>query len=203
MSASNSTSAASSVAAPSGVPSRPVIVWLARHGETTWNQSRRIQGWSDIPLSNRGREQARTLAFETYGGAFDRVWSSDLGRAVETAEIIPRPPQTDVRLRELHFGELEGLTWDDLHTSTQEALMEFDGFSAPGGESVEVMRRRAVAFVDELVPGTHLVVTHAGIIRVLLWACGIDDHPEPGQLSTVDWTNKEAGTHHAHTRTQL
>lgn len=78
-----------------------VRVWLVRHGETRWNTERRLQGISDIELSDRGREQAEQLRLRLGGRSFDAVWSSDLLRAVETAEIIFGGPRIDARLREL------------------------------------------------------------------------------------------------------
>ena len=85
---------------------------LVRHGETDWNRLGRWQGHSDTPLNARGREQARELAPQLDG--VDVVYSSDLARARETAEILAEELGADVRLdarlRERGFGAWEGLT---------------------------------------------------------------------------------------------
>src|SRR6266851_890326 len=87
-------------------------IYLIRHGETDWNRDRRIQGQSDTPLNDVGRAQARLLGLKLLDVRFELAYSSDLSRAIETAELIlePRPIAiaTDVGLRERAFGEWEG-----------------------------------------------------------------------------------------------
>ncbi len=84
---------------------------LVRHGETDWNRDGRWQGGSDTSLNDVGREQARALADELDGN-ISTVYSSDLARARETAEIVVAniglPVQIDPRLRERGFGSWEG-----------------------------------------------------------------------------------------------
>jgi probable phosphoglycerate mutase len=104
---------------------------------------------------------------------------------VETAEIVGGPPTQDERLRELNFGRLEGRGWSGLSPETQRALMAFDGFQAPGGESVEQLRVRVGRFMEELPPGDHLVVTHGGVARLLLREVGMDRAIAPGSVSEV------------------
>jgi probable phosphoglycerate mutase len=113
------------------------------------------------------------------------VWSSDLTRAVETAQIAVGPPTQDGRLRELDFGELEGKGWDDLLPETRHALVAFDGFKAPGGESLDQLRFRIAAFVEELLPGDHLMVTHGGVARLLLRDVGTDQAIAPGSVANL------------------
>lgn len=113
---------------------------------------------------------------------FTRLWSSDLRRCIETAQIVAGEPTLDRRLRELDFGEIEGLRFDDLDAATQKGLMAFDGFAAPGGESVPAFRDRIGEFFDELPEGRHLVVTHGGVIRLLLRQLGHDFRVPPGGL---------------------
>lgn len=169
----------------------PAGVWLVRHGITAWNQEGRLQGWADIGLSAEGRRQAQALKTQISRRHFDGVWASDLSRAIETARILAGEPTTDTRLRELDFGDLEGRGWAELDPPTQEALIEFDGFAAPRGESVEHLRVRVVSFMDQLPPGQHLVVTHAGPFRSVLDVCGVRAHPEPCQIWEIDWRTKE------------
>jgi len=87
---------------------------LVRHGETDWNAAGRLQGHTDRPLSDYGREQARRLAEELVGEEFDAIYASDLARARETAEIVGAqldlPVVLDPDLREKNWGTWEGLT---------------------------------------------------------------------------------------------
>ena len=87
---------------------------LVRHGETDWNAEGRLQGHTDTPLNDYGRRQARTLADELAGEPIDAVYSSDLARARETAEIVGGrlglTVVVDPGLREKNWGSWEGLT---------------------------------------------------------------------------------------------
>jgi len=154
-------------------------LWLVRHAETDWSNSGRLCGWTDIPLSARGRDHARALAWTLAGRRFTSVWSSDLRRAVETARLSYGNPTTDPRLRELSFGALEGFRWAELAPAMQAAMLTFDGFAAPDGESVDALRQRVLAFVADLPPGDHLVFTHGGVIRLLLRRAGSDRTVDP------------------------
>ena len=167
-----------------------VRVWLVRHGETQWNVEHRFQGISDIELTPRGREQAKELAVRMGDRRFDAVWSSDLSRAVETARIVFGEPRIDPRLRELDFGEIDGLTWSDLSDEVREALLEFRGFEAPNGEAVETLHDRVVEFMDELDSGDHVVVTHGGIVRMISELCGIPAFPGHCEVTVVNWSNR-------------
>ena len=161
-------------------------LWLVRHGETEWSVAGRLNGWRDVPLNERGRAQARGLSDRLRGHAFVGTWSSDLRRASETARLAFGEPTVDRRLRELDFGALEGLTWDELDEPTQDALISFDDFAAPGVESVPAFRARVTEFVGGLEAGDHLVVTHGGVIRLLLRDAGLLDHGVgPGEVTLL------------------
>src|ERR1700726_4041675 len=90
--------------------------WLVRHGMTQWNAQKRIMGQSDIPLSAKGRVQARWLARQLRAREIAAIYASDLARARETAQIIaahrtpPLPVHVSPAWRELNFGKWEGLT---------------------------------------------------------------------------------------------
>src|SRR6185437_6606991 len=90
---------------------------LVRHGETDWNAERRYQGHADVPLNDRGVEQARELAEQLAGERIDAIYSSDLSRAHATAEIVGErlgvPVVTDPDLREIDVGAVEGLTFEE------------------------------------------------------------------------------------------
>src|ERR1700760_4361850 len=93
---------------------------LARHGETDWNREGRWQGWADPPLNDTGRAQARELAEQLRSVPFDAVFSSDLARARETAEIVAAPHGVPVvvepQLREIDIGSWSGLTHDEIRS---------------------------------------------------------------------------------------
>jgi 2,3-bisphosphoglycerate-dependent phosphoglycerate mutase len=163
---------------------------MVRHGETDWNANRRFQGWTDVALTDVGRAQATMLAESLVGLRFHSVWSSDLTRAVETARLAYGEPVADHRLRELNFGDLEGSVWEDLTPSLRAELVAFDGFAAPGGESMGEFKARIVEFLDALPAGDHLVVTHGGVIRMVTRECGSDGFPGHADVVMLDWTNR-------------
>ncbi|MEW6046738.1 MAG: histidine phosphatase family protein [Bacillota bacterium] len=165
-------------------------LWVVRHGETAWTRRGRLTGWTDIPLARRGRAQAQALRPRLEHEIFQGVFSSDLRRAVETARLAYGEPAIDRRLREIHFGELEGAEWDTLAPPYRKALVAFDPFVAPGGESVEMFRRRVVDFVEALPPGRHLLFTHGGVIRCLLREMGEDRFLPPASVVGLDWIRK-------------
>ena len=162
-----------------------MTVWLVRHGATDWTDAGRFNGWTDVPLNERGIEQAHELATTLELSDDVTIWSSDLIRARSTAAALG-PPRIDARLRELDFGELEGLTWGRCDLATREALVAFDGFVAPGGESVAALGARIDAFLADLFrdgrrEGEHVVVTHGGVIRLFLRRHSGDRHVAPGE----------------------
>jgi probable phosphoglycerate mutase len=157
-------------------------LWLVRHGATDWSDAGRLNGWTDVPLNERGRLQARRLEGALAGKSFAGVWTSDLSRSTETAHLAAFGAVTDERLRELDFGELEGKTWDECPPDAREALLAFDDFEAPGGEAVTNLRRRVHEFAARLGEGDHLVFTHGGVIRLLLREAGRDSSIAPGGL---------------------
>ncbi|AJF25786.1 phosphoglycerate mutase [Haloarcula sp. CBA1115] len=157
---------------------------VARHGETTWNRDGRIQGWAPSRLTDQGQEQATALGAwldERYG--VDRVFASDLRRTRETAAAandgyggLP-DPEFETDWRERGFGTMQGLYAEEL-------LDEFPGHdrdasvisldAAPeGGEGIPTFRGRVESVWDRAIATTDagettLVVTHGGVIKVLL-----------------------------------
>lgn len=168
-----------------------VEVWLVRHGETPRSRSGRLAGWVDTPLSPHGREQARALRPLLANHVFRSVWSSDLRRAVTTARLAFGDPCRDPRLRELDFGELEGLPWRRLPEPHQSALERFWDLAPPGGETAAQLRRRVADFLDELPSGRHLLFTHGGVIRAVRQMVGDDGFVPTGTLVAVDWSARE------------
>lgn len=154
---------------------------LIRHGETDWNTQQRIQGQCDLPLNEIGRRQARDLQ-PVLATAFAepavpaRVISSDLQRALQTAQIAINglaDIETDTRLREINYGEWEGL---DRRTLEQrcpaEAARWFRGddfvFNPHGGESLEELHQRMAAFHEDVI--LPMIQPHAQ--RVIIFTHG-------------------------------
>jgi probable phosphoglycerate mutase len=160
-------------------------LWLVRHGATDWSEAGRFNGWTDVTLNELGKRQSERLRERLRAMKFHGVWSSDLVRATETARLAAAAAAPDRRLREIDFGEIEGLTWAECPTHVRKALVGFEGFEAPGGESVSRLRDRVVEFVDGLSHGDHLVFTHGGVIRVLSRGMDRDVNVPPGGLLRV------------------
>lgn len=160
-------------------------ILLVRHGETDWNRDGRWQGHSNTSLNARGREQAEQLADELTE-EIDVVYSSDLARARETAEIVAGrlglEVRTDPRLRERGFGSWEGLTRSEIEERDGDALALWRTGKGPGAHDAEpfdAFADRMVSFLEDVLdrhPGEEvLVVAHGGSIRVIhALASGLD-----------------------------
>lgn len=159
------------------------MLYLIRHGETEWNRQRRIQGWGDSPLTAKGQAQARAV-----GALIKRVCanateltviSSPLGRTLWTARLVAEAAgidatdiATDPRLREISFGDFEGLSWPEFETNHAEffAAWRADSwsFQMPGGESSALVAERVGAWLTEhSFDRPALVVTHGITGRIL------------------------------------
>jgi probable phosphoglycerate mutase len=163
-------------------------VLLVRHGQSEWNASGRWQGQADPPLSDLGRQQARSAAQAL--GALDAVFASDLQRATETATIIAGllgigPVIVDPDLRERDAGEWSGLTRPEIEERYPGYLDSSPGFGPagerkrpPGWETDESVRNRALRAIariaEEVDDGHVLAVTHGGLIYVVEHHLGHD-----------------------------
>ncbi len=151
--------------------------FIVRHGETEWNAQGRIQGHTDISLSDIGIQQSRLVAQRLAGVSLDVAYSSDLARSAETARQILEqrnvPLHTTERLREFNKGVFEGLTpeetgqrYPDLYKASQ--VNDLD-FAPPGGESIRQTSARMNAIMTELRarhPDENvLIVGHGGALR--------------------------------------
>ncbi|MFZ2955454.1 MAG: histidine phosphatase family protein [Candidatus Ozemobacteraceae bacterium] len=166
----------------SDVSEHPAIeLVFVRHGETVWNLENRIQGHQDSPLTVKGIAQAETLARRLSGERFDVLFSSDLGRAMHTAEIIGQTihlkPSADSRLRERNLGIFQGYTYTEMQTRFPEEFAHFETWNPawhiPEGESGEDLKERVSAFLAELnqrIPGGSrlCIVTHGGLLDILM-----------------------------------
>ncbi len=162
-------------------------LWLVRHGETTHSRDGLLAGWADVPLTEVGVEQARSVRPLLAGERFTDVWSSDLSRARRTAQLAWGNATLDQQLREINFGQLEGLPWATLDEVYKKSLAAFSGFAPPGGETIEAMRERVKAFLADLAPGRHLIFTHGGVIRALTREVGEDSFLPTGSVAALDW----------------
>jgi broad specificity phosphatase PhoE len=162
--------------------SAPHALYLARHGETDDNREPiRVQGFTDTPLNDTGRRQAAELAGRVQPLGVRSLWSSDLSRAVETAEIVGARiglrPALDPRLREADRGVWEGRLFVDIEREDPERYAAWrragPQFRFPGGESLREQQERVLESLDAIratsEPPT-LVVCHGGTIRVALCA---------------------------------
>jgi broad specificity phosphatase PhoE len=155
-------------------------VLLARHGETDDNREPlRFQGWRDTPLNKTGRRQAHELAERVAATDIASLWSSDLSRARETAEIVGArvrlKVRLDARLREGNRGAWEGRLFRDVAREEPERFAAWLRAGAdwrfPGGESLKEQQQRVAACVEEIRGGglrPALAICHGGSIRVIL-----------------------------------
>jgi probable phosphoglycerate mutase len=154
-------------------------VLAIRHGETAWNVDTRIQGQLDIPLNETGRWQAQRLSVALAEETIDAVYSSDLLRALQTAQAVAagngRGLATDTGLRERGFGEFEGMTFKEIEQRWPEQSERWrkrdPAFGPAGGETLLDFYTRSVATVTRLAsahPGqTIAVVAHGGVMDCL------------------------------------
>ena len=148
------------------------MIYLLRHGQTDWNIIHRIQGHLDIPLNDTGKDEAKTCAHKLIGIKMDQIISSDLSRARETAEIINEflsaPFSVDQRLREINFGDLQGVLVKDVSAEM------WDHFNHAAhklhAETLPDVYRRIKSFFDEIDPQKNtLIVAHGGVIRMAVY----------------------------------
>jgi probable phosphoglycerate mutase len=175
---------------------------LIRHGETTWSRSGQHTSRTDLPLTKAGEAQAAALRPFVAGQRFALVLSSQMTRALRTAELAGLPPRlVDPDLKEWEYGECEGRT-------TAEIRADIPGWSVwthpcPGGETIEEVAARAdrvIARVRACPAGsTAVAVGHGHILRVMA-ARWLGTEPAAGRwfglatasLSTLGWEHESA-----------
>jgi broad specificity phosphatase PhoE len=182
---------------------------LVRHGQTDWNLARRYQGQQDIPLNAEGLRQAHALTTLLSAEVFDAIYSSDLKRALQTAQILLDdrniPLITDTRLREIGFGDWEGELFREMFTKYPErfALSRNDPaiIMAPSGESVAQVAERTSAIADEITrlypSGRVLIVTHGMALATLVCRArgsalseAFDLVPDNAKPMHINWKSK-------------
>lgn len=159
---------------------KPCTLWLIRHGETDWNVAGRLQGQLEVPLNARGRRQAELLAArlgrEHAAAPFSALFTSDLGRARETAEatatVLGLPAIPREELRERHFGVMSELTLPEIEAQHPELFARLRvrdaEFVPTGGESLAQTYARTMRVLSAIAsewPGAQvIVVSHGGVI---------------------------------------
>jgi probable phosphoglycerate mutase len=154
---------------------------LVRHGQTEWNRLNKMQGQKDSPLTERGRLQADLAGRALSAYEINQFYCSDAGRAWETVErllkVNPRLPlpHRDARLRELNYGNWEGLLRKEIEDTYPELFKIYmhhpASFRAPNGEAFRDLQDRLLSFLSEMPRADNencLIVTHGGLIRVAL-----------------------------------
>jgi alpha-ribazole phosphatase len=159
-------------------------LFVVRHGQTDWNSSGRFQGQTDIPLNPAGVKQAQAIAKRLATEAPAAIYASDLTRAWQTAEIIRAaiPPErrprliAEPRLREMCFGEWEGLTYNEIQARQPQFLQRWESdlehTTPPGGENLLWLAERVQA-AYEFILATHpeavvVLVAHGGPLQMLI-----------------------------------
>ena len=142
---------------------------LARHGETEWSRAGRHTGRTDVPLTERGREQAAALAPRLAGTDFALVLTSPLSRAADTCRLagLAAGAAPEPALMEWDYGDYEGLTSAEIHTGRPGWTIFADG--APGGETPDQVGTRVDPVIEQLAaaPGPCAVFAHGHVLRVL------------------------------------
>ena len=156
-------------------------ICLVRHGETTWNVDRRVQGQIDIPLNDHGLRQAQATAQALLGERIDHLYGSDLGRAWVTAGRIAVPRGQAVMpeplLRERHYGAFQGLTYSEARERHPDLFLRFEArepalrFPGDTGESLVQFDARIWGLVEALrvrhAGHTLLLVSHGGVLDIV------------------------------------
>jgi len=192
-------------------------LFLIRHGETPWTQSRRYQGKTDIPLTPKGIQQAKAIAHALRRDPPSQLYTSTLQRARDTAQVIAQELRVkviaDPRLNEIDFGKWEGASFDrlpELERSRFRKWREGKLRKAPGGESLASLSRRVGEILKEILhrhaEETIAVITHGGPIKTFLFKALKAESPsiwsfqiDPGSISLLEgnrnllqivWTNR-------------
>lgn len=172
---------------------------LCRHGQSEWNALRRVQGQSPLAggLTELGRWEAQQLGVRLQTAGVSTLYTSDLRRACETAEIVGAhlnmQPQTDVRWREIDLGIWQGLTREEIDRGwPSDEIYTLDLPRGEIGETFAALIRRTVAAIHDLHarhPGqTVAVICHGGNVRAALLAAEVSatDGPDPRRLPILN-----------------
>jgi broad specificity phosphatase PhoE len=156
-----------------------LTLYVTRHGETEWNIEKRLQGWNDSPLTKKGREDALRLGKRMEKIDLTAIYTSTSGRALETAKLIRGerliPMYEDERWREIHLGDWEGRTHEEIQKFDAVRFHHFWNephvYQPARGEAFSDVQQRAFAALESVVErhasGDILIVTHAVVLKAL------------------------------------
>ncbi len=174
------------------------LVYLVRHAETNWNADGRFQGQVDTELSPLGRRQAVALGARVAALSPVSLCTSDLSRARETADLAGSvaglTAEPDRAFREVHVGQWQGLTFDEVRTSMPDSFAEWlsgrPGFRFPRGETYEEAAARAMERLEALAAvhrgGRLVIVSHGGVLRAVISSILGLDHSHRGRMTLTN-----------------
>ena len=157
-----------------------ITFYFIRHGQTIWNKSGRYQGTTDVPLSELGYEQSKKTAERLKNIHLDGIISSTLDRAFQTAKSINQYHHLQIEkselLQELHFGDWEGLTYEEIENKWPGMIDEMyhhpDKLKLPNGESFLDMQKRAMKIMEDIIARgddkTYVIVSQGAAIRTII-----------------------------------
>jgi len=157
-------------------------IYLVRHGQVEGHEQKRYNGQGDVALTAQGRAQYGLLEVRLRNKPLAAIYSSDLSRCLEGAALLAQGrdlvPVPRADLRELHVGEWEGRTWDELKKAYPDEwrarIADIANYRVPGGETIAELGERALAAIDGIVAAHAgedvLVVGHGALNRVILLA---------------------------------
>ncbi|HUT11082.1 MAG TPA: histidine phosphatase family protein [Thermoguttaceae bacterium] len=189
-----------------------MLLYCIRHGESCYNAQGRIQGQSDVPLSELGLRQSEAVAAALAGEGVEALYASPLRRAMQTAGPVADALQveirTDPRLMEVHAGVFQDKLRTDLEQLYPEEIARWQSgdpdFVIPGGESRRQLMHRGHEVFDEIRRTGHeqvVVVTHGGLLSAALKSLleiPAEKHPfvfQNGSITRLEWTDGEVKLH--------
>lgn len=155
-------------------------LYLIRHGQSEWNILSKVQGQKDANLTNIGREQARKLGKRLIDENIDIIFSSDLSRALETAEIISsminKPVVESKEIQEINFGPWEGLTLAEIQKKYKEEYLIWmkkpDKFKLEGTETLDNLKNRVMKYVEKVLIENKdkniAIVSHNATLKIII-----------------------------------
>ena len=169
-----------------------------RHGETEWNYAELQQGHLDSPLTENGINQAHSLAKGLLNRNIEIIYSSDLGRALQTAQIIANKLSLGINqepmLRERNLGIMQGLTKKEFENKFPDEYKKLQSkdpdYVLPNGESARERYNRSVKCIEKIANSnqgkTVLVVTHGGILNGLHYKVTDTPLSEPKRVANIN-----------------
>jgi broad specificity phosphatase PhoE len=154
-------------------------IYLTRHGETEWNLKKKMQGWQDSDLTDRGRQQAKWISNRLCKIEFEAVYSSPLNRALETTKIVKRDAFDKIiikdYLKEMGFGPWEGKTSEEIKKDYKASYSKFwetpHLYAGDACESYYDVRDRVIPLIKDIIENHNenvLIVTHTVIIKIIM-----------------------------------